>query len=68
MTTINFYLFPCNSEKNTIYCNMVIKRAGLKVVNDVLFLSKITFECSPKTLFSPSHWRALVGVLQKLLC
>ncbi len=29
---------------------MVIKRAGLKVVNNVLFLSKITFECSSKTI------------------
>ncbi len=49
---------------------MVIKRAGLKVVNDVVFLSQMTFECSSKTLFPTVTltWRTPVEVLQKLLC
>ncbi len=45
---------------------MVIKRVGLKVVNDVLFLSQMTFECSSKTLVPTvtSHGGP-VEVLQK---
>ncbi len=55
MTTINFYLFLCYSKKKKkklyIFSNIVIKKAGLKVVNYVLFLSQMTFECSSKTLY-----------------
>ncbi len=49
---------------------MVIKRAGLKVVNNVLFLSKMTFECSSKTRFHTLTLtrRAPVQVLQIFLC
>ncbi len=52
MTTINFYLFICyKKKKKNFFNNIVIKKVGLKVVNYVLFLSQMTFECSSKTLY-----------------
>ncbi len=44
---------------NEPYCkvllSIVIKRTGIKVVNDVLFLSQMTLDYSSKTLFPHHH-------------
>lgn len=69
MATINLYSFPCYSEKTTIYHIMGIKRVGLKVANNVLFLNHMTTECPPKTPFPTVTLtqKTPVEVLQKLL-